>query len=270
VRRVAALARQLVESNARLDLCNSELRKTEWEARELESEIRRLTGKGEVSQADIDTRVAELDRLVKVNDEARSLDEAAGRSEIDLQRMREQAEEVEESIRSLLAEASAEHEQNFLANAEIYRQRQQLLLELQKIPVEAPAEPGMLFDMRPDEEEAFEVAQKELAELEQSLARIDEAAEQWAVLTLCRALLDETRKVYETERQPEVLRQASAFFTVMTEGRYIRVIALPAASEPGDRRTALPFDAYRPRARVCQPCGSSAGGVRRYLRQFRS
>jgi uncharacterized protein YhaN len=38
-------------------------------------------------------------------------------------------------------------------------------------------------------------------------------------------LLDETRKIYETERQPEVLRQASAFFSVMTEGRYVRVIA---------------------------------------------
>ena len=38
-------------------------------------------------------------------------------------------------------------------------------------------------------------------------------------------MLDETRKVYETERQPEVLRQASSFFNVMTEGRYVRVIA---------------------------------------------
>jgi uncharacterized protein YhaN len=113
--------------------------------------------------------------------------------------------------------------------------------------------------MKPNEEEAFESAQKELTELEQRLvqarqdtgrveeritmmekseersralsrqetilARIDEAAEQWAVITLCRALLDETRKIYETERQPEVLRQASSFFAVMTESRYLRVIA---------------------------------------------
>ena len=40
-----------------------------------------------------------------------------------------------------------------------------------------------------------------------------------------RALLDETRKVYETERQPEVLRQASSFFSLMTESRYVRVVA---------------------------------------------
>ena len=259
VRRTETLGRQLMESNARLDLCNSELRKTEWEARELEYDIRKLTGKGEVSRADIDERLAELERLLKVNDEARSLDEAAARSEIDLQRIRQQDEEVEKGIRSLLAEASGENEQEFLANAEVYKQRRHLMLELQKIPVEAPPEPGVLFDMRPDEEEAFEIAQRELAELEQRLvqarhetgrveeritmmekseersralsrqetilARIDEAAEQWAVLTLCRALLDETRKIYETERQPEVLRQASTFFGIMTEGRYIRVIA---------------------------------------------
>jgi uncharacterized protein YhaN len=133
-----------------------------------------------------------------------------------------------------------------------------LMAELEKIPVEA-AEPGLLFDMRIEEDAAFETAQAELAQLEQRLvevrhesgrveeritmmeksaersralsrqetilARIDEAAEQWAVITLCRALLDETRKVYETERQPEVLRQASSFFQMMTEGRYMRVIA---------------------------------------------
>ena len=61
--------------------------------------------------------------------------------------------------------------------------------------------------------------------METILARIDEAAEQWAVISLCRALLDETRKVYETERQPDVLRQASSFFSLMTENRYVRVIA---------------------------------------------
>lgn len=73
--------------------------------------------------------------------------------------------------------------------------------------------------------EKSEERSRALSRQETILARIDEAAEQWAVLTLCRAMLDETRKIYETERQPEVLRQASTFFAIMTEGRYIRVIA---------------------------------------------
>ena len=63
------------------------------------------------------------------------------------------------------------------------------------------------------------------------MARLDVAAEQWAVLTLCKAMLDETRRIYETERQPEVLRHASSFFKVMTSGRYVRVITPLDGSE---------------------------------------
>jgi uncharacterized protein YhaN len=236
-----------------LDACARELRQTENEAREIESEIRRLTGKDEITKADIDERTAELDRLLKLNDDARALDEATARCESDLVRIAQQLADVKTSMASLLAEASATNPQDFLVRAEIYKQRRELMHELEKIPLDT-VETAMLFDMRADEEAAFQAAQIELSELEQRLlqvrhesgrveeritmmekralsrqetilARIDEAAEQWAVITLCRALLDETRKVYETERQPEVLRQASSFFGVMTEQRYLRVIA---------------------------------------------
>ena len=257
-KRAATLEEQVIACSMRLDSCEGELRKTENEAREIEAEIRKLTGKNEITQADIDERAADLEALLAVNDSLRSLDEAAAHAEADLTRINQQLQEVENNIAVLLAEAAAQTQEEFLHRAEVFKQRQQLLKELEKIPVET-AEPAMLFDMRADEEAAFQAAQSELAELEQRLvqarhetgrveeritmmehseersralsrqetilARIDEAAEQWAVITLCRALLDETRKIYETERQPEVLRQASGFFTVMTEGRYIRVIA---------------------------------------------
>lgn len=256
--RAVALEQQVIECSIRLDACLSELRKTEDEARQIEAEIRRLTGKTEVTQSDIDQRVVELERLGKMSDELRSLDEAAARADAEVQRVMEQLDGIERNVIALLLESGAATEKEFLERADVYKQRQHLLHELDKIPVEPP-EPGFLFDMRADDEEAFEAAQRELAELEQRLvearhetgrveeritmmekseersralsrqetilARIDEAAEQWAVLTLCRALLDETRKIYETERQPEVLRQASSFFAVMTEGRYTRVIA---------------------------------------------
>ena len=250
--------KQVAECSSRLNTCETGLRDTEHEAREIESGIRKLSGQSEVTQADIDERAAELERLSKINDEIRSLDEASVRADADLERILQQIQGAEKNIAALLAEASASGEQEFLERAEVFKQRQQLRHELERIPVDAP-EPGLLFDMRADEEAAFENAQRELAELEQRLvqarhetgrveeritmmekseersralsrqetilARIDEAAEQWAVLTLCRAMLDETRKIYETERQPEVLRQASLFFSVMTEGRYVRVIA---------------------------------------------
>ena len=256
--RTAALEKQIAACSARLKACETELRTTESEARQIESESRMLTGRAEVTQDDIDQRAAELTRLSKLSDEARSLDDALARGETDLQRILHQIEDSEQNIAALLSEASAANEQEFLEYAEVYKQRQQLQHELEKIPADVP-ESGMLFDVRADEEAKFETAQRELAELEQRLvqvrhetgrveeritmmekseersralsrqetilARIDEAAEQWAVLTLCRAMLDETRRIYETERQPEVLRQASSFFSVMTEGRYTRVIA---------------------------------------------
>jgi uncharacterized protein YhaN len=258
LKRAAVQEQQILECSTRLDACASELRKTESEARQIEGEIRRLTGKDEITQPDIDERVAELERLLRINDEARALDEASARCEADLVRIAQQIDEIEKSIATLLAEGNASTEQEFLARAEIYKQRLQLINELEKIPIEA-AEPALLFDIRADEEAAFQAAQAELSELEKRLlqarhdsgrveeriammekseersralsrqetilARIDEAAEQWAVITLCRALLDETRKIYETERQPEVLRQASSFFHVMSEGQYVRVIA---------------------------------------------
>jgi uncharacterized protein YhaN len=258
LRRSAAQKQQIAECSTRLEACANELRKTESEAREIEAEIRRLTGKDEITQPDIDQRVAELERLLKLNDDARALDEATARCEADLVRIAQQINEIDKSVAALLAEGGASTEQEFVSRSEIYKLRQQLFNELEKIPAEA-AEHAMLFDMRADEDAAFQAAQAELSELEQRLlqarhdtgrveeritmmekseersralsrqetilARIDEAAEQWAVITLCSALLDETRKIYETERQPEVLRQASSFFQVMTEGRYVRVIA---------------------------------------------
>ncbi len=79
--------------------------------------------------------------------------------------------------------------------------------------------------------ERSEERARALVKQEKVLAQLDIAAEQWAVLTLCRAMLDETRRIYETERQPEVLRQASGFFGTMTEGRYARVFTPLDGSE---------------------------------------
>jgi len=257
LKRTAAQQKQIVECAARLDACSRELRKTESEARDIEAEIRKLTGKEEITAEDIEQRAGELERLMRVNEDARAFDEATARCEADLARIAQQISEIGNSFTALLAEGRASSQEDFLARAEIYKQRRSLLHELEKIP--ADIEPAMLFDLQSDEDAAFEAAQAELAQLEQRLlqarhesgrveeriammekseersralarqetilSKIDEAAELWAVITLCRALLDETRKVYETERQPEVLREASSFFRVMTEGRYVRVIA---------------------------------------------
>jgi uncharacterized protein YhaN len=258
VARARGLQRRIHECSARLDACFAEVRRTEDEARHIEAEIRKLTGRVEVRQSDIEERVRDLEQLSKVAEEIRSLDEAAIRAEAEFERVNRQIEETRRQIQLLFGEASASGESEFVERAEIFKQRRQLIHELEKIPFETP-EPGFLFDLWADEEAAHEAARADLAAAEARLAevrhesgrieerivimekseersrtltkqatvlaRIDEAAEEWAIITLCRALLEEARKVYEVERQPEVLRQASSFFKVMTEGRYLRVIA---------------------------------------------
>jgi uncharacterized protein YhaN len=55
---------------------------------------------------------------------------------------------------------------------------------------------------------------------------LSDAVRQWAVRVVCRALLDRARQVYENERQPRVIQQASAFLGAMTSGRYRLVASL--------------------------------------------
>ncbi len=260
-RRASAFTVQQMKASdcaERLNAWRNEVRRVADEAREIEAEVRRLTGKPEVMQEDIDLRVAEVERLSKIAEELRRVEDSVVRSEEDLRRIGNQEAERKGEIGALLADAKAASEQEFLERGEAWKLRQQLLNELERIPVEAP-EPAMLFDVRGNEQEAYEATVAELeatrqrldevrhesgrvderifimerseersrtlARQELILAKIDASSEMWAVLTLCKTLLDETRKIYETERQPEVLRQASAFYNDMTDGRYLRVIA---------------------------------------------
>lgn len=56
------------------------------------------------------------------------------------------------------------------------------------------------------------------------LAQLEQHVQRWAVRTMCRHVLDRARQIYERERQPAVLREASRFFQVMTEGRYVQIM----------------------------------------------
>jgi uncharacterized protein YhaN len=254
----SAMCRQFAASSERLVACGAEVRNVEREARDLGNELSRLTGKSDITQDDIDARVAELEKFAKAMEDVRRLDDSLERIEMDLARIGKDLAERQTAINALLAEGSAAGEAVFRERADVFKQRQLLITELDRIPVEPP-EPGLLFDMRVNEEEAYAKVQAELLEMEQRLiearhesgrleeritsmerseersralarqevvlAKIDTSAEMWAVVTLCRTLLDETRKIYETDRQPQVLRHASLFFSMMTEGRYPRIIA---------------------------------------------
>ncbi len=53
--------------------------------------------------------------------------------------------------------------------------------------------------------------------------QLREAVRRWQVLAMTDRLLDSIRELYETERQPETLREASRYLEQLTEGQYTRV-----------------------------------------------
>jgi uncharacterized protein YhaN len=53
--------------------------------------------------------------------------------------------------------------------------------------------------------------------------QIQASAAHWQTLATTTHLLDRVCEVYETERQPETLREASAFLNQLTEGKYVRI-----------------------------------------------
>jgi uncharacterized protein YhaN len=252
------MVNQLDSCVSRMQACVDEVRKVETEARDIETEIRKLTGKTDIAQEDIDARAADVESREKVAEDLRRMDESVERGRADVDRLNAQLAEVQDAIDVLFTEGDSADEKEFMERAEIFKQRMLLIAELDRLPVETP-EPGLLFDIHANDEEAYESIHQELLEAERRLAesrhesgrvaerinlmerseersralakqevvlaRIDASAEMWAVVTLCKTLLDETRKVYENDRQPDVLRHASRFFRTMSADRYSRVVA---------------------------------------------
>ena len=70
------------------------------------------------------------------------------------------------------------------------------------------------------DDEAASEARSQAASL---TAEIEASARKWASLVVARALLQHTRERYERERQPAVIKKASEFFSILTEGRYSRL-----------------------------------------------
>ncbi|MBX3415766.1 MAG: AAA family ATPase [Pirellulales bacterium] len=53
--------------------------------------------------------------------------------------------------------------------------------------------------------------------------RLKDALRRWKVLATTHHLLEGVRRIYETERQPETLREASVYMSELTRGRYKRI-----------------------------------------------
>ncbi len=71
------------------------------------------------------------------------------------------------------------------------------------------------------------VSDRRLPELKLQLGcvvqQLEEAAHRWRVLSVAAHVLELVREVYETQRQPQTLQDASRYFAALTEGQYVRI-----------------------------------------------
>ncbi|MNJ38640.1 hypothetical protein D3C77_334910 [compost metagenome] len=68
-------------------------------------------------------------------------------------------------------------------------------------------------------------------QLAEQKAALQDTLEKYAVMAVCQELIARVRRVYEEERQPEVLRLASAYLQQMTNGRYKRIVLKMGSQE---------------------------------------
>jgi len=275
-RRVGSIDHELGDISARFEDSWNNANRAEIDRDRIQSALRELTGKDGAGYHDLEREAAKVRVLTEMADRIRSIDESLASRDRQRDRLRARAGDSRDAIGKLLAEADAPSESEFFRRAEIFGRRQKLLTELDRIPsgtvVTNDNALGAIDHVDPDTfreakqelvdaVEGLETARTQVGRLEERIAtlsrseersrarsrqetivaRVDEAAEKWAVLTLCRTLLDETRRVYETDRQPEVLQHASGFFSRMSGQRWSRIIAplgsdqLVVESARGDR-----------------------------------
>ncbi len=168
VRSTENVDRKLRDCTSRLAACNDEVKKTEDEARGIEREIWKMTGKLEIAPADIDGRIADLDEMRKVGEGIHKIDESIAQLETEIRMIQQQFGETRASLSALLEEGGAADEIDFAERAETFKQRRQLMIEIEKIPVEQQ-EMGFLFDMRAEEDAAYDSALRDLADADQRL-----------------------------------------------------------------------------------------------------
>ncbi|MFZ4080967.1 MAG: ATP-binding protein [Pirellula sp.] len=85
-------------------------------------------------------------------------------------------------------------------------------------------------------------AKLELASLER---QIELCTDHWRTLGFTTCMLEKVCEIYESERQPETLREASAFLKQLTEGKYVRVwtpLGKNALRIDNDKGQSLPLE----------------------------
>lgn len=159
---------------------------------------------------------AGYERLLAEAREARELDEERIRIEVEL----ESGLNAEERTR--LDELLATHDETALT---------ELAGQAAEDCRAAEEERARLLELRGRLRETLDRLQREDArrtlreEREAAAGRIAAETERYAELAVMHALIRRTRRLFESERQPAVLRRASEYASVLTNGRYVRIAA---------------------------------------------
>ncbi len=205
-------------------------------AEQAEREAKRRLEEAEREAAAVLAQAGELDeasyeRRLRVDERRRALRKERREAELRLEAGRTPAEAAdlyrlldrhdEAELGEKLAQAEERRKAAERERAELLDRRGRLSQELERLKSEAETEDRG----------------SRLSEMESRLERL---LERYALLAVADRLLQETKAVYEAERQPEVLRLASRYFSEMTGGAYTRILVpedTPAVlAESPDRR----------------------------------
>lgn len=204
-------ARDLAEAQQRLLDCDVQAQKAEQAVQEHRARLDRLLEANGVNDP------GELRRLAEIAGKRANLQRELRECEIRLAEAGGGGEALER-FQARLAEADPgrlEVDADELAtDRERTGSRREALLERRG------ALEGALRELR-----AGEGMSSLLLRREKLRAKLATLVRQWCEVRAARRLVERTRRVYEAERQPRVIRAAEAYFRDMTSGRYTRVIA---------------------------------------------
>lgn len=208
------------------------------DARRREEELRRalaeLTVRAEEARAAMSTAEAALAGWLESSGAADpdDLRARAGQAQL-LRNLQQQVRELrnrlagiagsEAAVVSLIAEAGAEDP------AALEVRAQEAAAEVDRLEAEESSVVARIGELgarltQLESTEELGVVRQQLAVAE---ARLAEASRQWSIRAVALALLAETRKRYERDRQPQVVQDAERYFAEITDGRYPRIVAAP-------------------------------------------
>lgn len=208
------------------------------DARRKEEELRRagaeLAARAEQARAARSTAEAALASWLESSgaSDPDDLRARAGQAQV-LRNLQQQARELrnrlagiagsEAAVASLIAEAGAQEP------AALEVRAQEAAAEVDRLEAEESSVAARIGELgarltQLESTEELGVARQQLAVAE---GRLAEASRQWSIRAVALALLAETRKRYERDRQPQVIQDAERYFAEITDGRYPRIVAAP-------------------------------------------